>query len=117
MGKTYSKAMIELVYEIRRRVESELKPSIKFANPNLLTELLIYYRSCSDAILCALIKELMVHAGSEWENRLKNQEQDLPAQQVKVYRGSVSIEEAPTNEIKKNKAKPELIYRGRVVKR
>jgi hypothetical protein len=114
MSNPYNKAMIQLVYEIRRRIESEYKPGIKFANPDLLTELVIYYRDCRDAILRALIKELMMYAGPEWELRLHDEEQDIPKQILKSYRGVVSLEESPV--IAHNK-KPDLIYRGQVVKR
>ncbi len=113
--------MIELIYEIRRRVESELKPSIKFANPNLLNELIFYYRTCEDAILKALIKELMVYAGEQWQQRLQEEHfrTDQPKTTLKSYRGSVSIEEtypeAPPAPAAI--AKPELIYRGQVVKK
>lgn len=114
MNKAYSKAMIEIVYEIRRRIESEHKPSIKFANPELLTELVDYYQTCSDAIMKALIKELMVHAGKEWEARLVNGSTDnIPKHSVRVYRGTVSLEE---NSTAKEPEKSGMIYRGQRIK-
>ena len=118
MNKTYNKAMIELVYEIRRRIESEYKPGIKFANPELLSDLTLYYKSCTDTILRALIKELMVHAGEKWEARLKGLDNEIiPKHTVKSYRGVVSIEETPDIPNKVKQPKSDLIYRGRVVKR
>mgnify|MGYP005995699721 FL=1 len=117
MKKTYNRAMIELVYEIRRRIESEHKPNIKLANPDLLMMLVIYYQHCDDTILKALIKELMMYAGERWVQRLHDVlDAELPEHKVNVYRGSVSFEETSSSPTS-NKPKPELIYRGRVVKR
>ena len=42
--------MIELVYEIRRRVPSELKPGVKLANPELFDELRDFYFKRADAV-------------------------------------------------------------------
>lgn len=117
MKKTYNKAMIELVYEIRRRVGPEDKPDIKLANPDLLITLVIYYQHCNDAILKALIKELMMYAGEKWVERLQNVfNTKTPKQEVNVYRGSVSIKEASTPEPQQKTVKPGLIYRGQPVK-
>lgn len=41
----YDRAMIALLREIRRHVASEVKPSIKLANPDLLYELRDIYLS------------------------------------------------------------------------
>ncbi len=122
MNTPYNKAMIELVYEIRRRIDSELKPDIKFANPNLLRDLSNYYQLCQDTILKALIKELMMYAGKAWEESL-SQESPIAKQQhvVKSYRGVISVEAVAakdpieTSPLPKP-TKPELIYRGQVVR-
>lgn len=120
MKTTYNKAMIEIVYEVRRRVPSNLKPAIKLANPELLNELIAYYQTANDAILKALIKELMVLAGPEWESELisSNIYDQEKKHRVKSYRGSVSIEEIPNvNPAIIEVNVPELIYRGQVVRR
>lgn len=122
MYKTYNRAMIELVYEIRRKIESEHKPSIKLANPDLLITLVVYYQECENAILKALIKELMCYAGERWEQQLANvlDTSMIQNHEVNVYRGSTSIKDKPFNhaETQKNisNTKSGLIYRGQVVK-
>lgn len=121
MNATYSKSMIELVYEIRRRIESDLKPSIKLANPDLLIELAHYFPDCKDAILRALIKELMEIAGTEWQERLtKPQSFQDESHILKAYRGSVSVEtiqtpKAATAQPAENSSK--MVYRGCVIER
>lgn len=115
---SYSRSMIELVYEIRKRIESDLKPGVKLANPDLLMELAHYFPSCKDAILKALIKELMELAGEEWQKQLV-----LPSARqenrhtLKAYRGSMSVETSPSPPIpeapKKSGAK--MVYRGCVI--
>jgi len=88
--------MIDLVREIRRHVSSDVKPTIKLANPDLLYELRSIYHSGSDIVVNALIKELYFKAGSEWT--LEPEEQPLENKHLttKVYRGQVQvIEVAP----------------------
>lgn len=128
MKTAYSQPMIKLVIEIRRRIESDLKPGIKLANPYLLVELIEYFPTCKDVVLKALIKELMEIAGEDWQEQLaapvprqiKKPEPTI----VKAYRGSVSVESAPvsnTTQIKKNPAQTsnssKMVYRGCVVNR
>jgi len=113
----YSKPMIELVYEIRRRVTSDLKPSVKLANPELFDELRNYYFGKADSITKALIKELFSLAGPEWAEALRPPTQPIPKQRVKVYRGQTILEpkkEEPMNEAQIQHMK-KRIYRGRVV--
>lgn len=97
----YTKPMVDLVYEIRRRVDAELKPGVKMANPELLKELAEYHQQSKDTICKALIKELLFMAGPEWLALLEPAASDLPPtpelprQVVKVYRGQTILEEAP----------------------
>jgi hypothetical protein len=110
----YSKPMIELVFEIRRRVPSDLKPGIKLANPELLSELSEYYRSSKDVITKALTKELMALAGEQWLERLENRSAAPgPKQITKVYRGQVTLVDAPTKDPDGSSAK--RVYRGQIV--
>ncbi len=111
----YSKPMIDLVYEIRRRVDAAMKPGVKLANPEMLNELLDYYRDCKDVITKALIKELFFLAGENWLERLEAPPvSESPRQIVKVYRGQVSLEDAPPKTAAEA-PKPKRIYRGQVV--
>ena len=105
----YSKPMIELVYEIRRRVPSQLKPSIKLANPGLFDDLLDHYQSNTDIIIKALIKELLLLAGEPWSKGLKSEGSYV----TKSYRGAVMLEQrksAPDQQ----QTSPRM-YRGHVV--
>lgn len=114
----YSKPMIDIVMEVRRRLPSELKPSVKLANPELLTELARYYPVSRDTVTRALIKELMQLAGESWPEQLNNPATPSPKTQTKVYRGQVSLEER--SDTSKASAEPEAkrpvrVYRGQVV--
>ena len=102
----YTKPMIELVFEIRRRVPADLKPSVKLANPELLDELVSHHRHSKDVICQTLIKELLQLAGAPWDHALNDAQQDAeeaeaaarPRKVTKVYRGQVTLEEAPPKE-------------------
>lgn len=113
----YSRPMIELVYEIRRRVSADLKPGIKLANPDMFQELSNYYQSSKDSIARTLIKELFSMAGEPWASLLnKPNEPVAPRQVIKSYRGQVSMVEAkkPASTSVQG-SKPVRIYRGQVV--
>lgn len=116
----YSKPMIDLVMEVRRRVPSAMKPGIKLANPEVLDELANYYPNSKDTVTRALIKELMQLAGEPWQRRLQVPESPAPhGHQLKVYRGRASLTEKP--EIPQNrdtgeKQRPVRMYRGQVVR-
>ena len=113
----YSRPMIELVYEIRRRVNSELKPSIKLSNPELLHELREHYLKTNCTIAKTLIKELFSLAGSPWNTLLENSKKKTNKQVTKVYRGQVSLEDAPsTKQGDAPPKKPVKIYRGQIVR-
>lgn len=118
----YTKPMIDLVYEIRPRVEPALKPGVKMANPDLLRELADYYRRASDTITKTLIKELLSLAGDEWRALVNPGESATPSdeppkQVVKVYRGQTILTDAPRAEAPSatSPAKHTRIYRGRPV--
>ena len=110
--------MIELVFEIRRFVSSDLKPSIKLANPNLFSELQRVYHTASDAVIRALIKELFYLAGTPWPNRLE-ENSEITGQSLRVYRGgfelkdkqAATVKETPEAAIKRKTP----IYRGQVI--
>lgn len=96
----YTKPMIDLVYEIRRRVDADMKPSVKMANPELLKELADYHHHTKDTITKTLIKELLFMAGDQWSQLLEPigsdapKESDIPKQVVKVYRGQTILVDA-----------------------
>lgn len=94
----YTRPMIDLVYEIRRRVDANVKPSVKLANPEILNELATYYLQTKDTISKALIKELLNQAGEEWLSLLTPQalqDHEANKQVVKVYRGQTMLVDAP----------------------
>jgi hypothetical protein len=97
----YTKPMIDLVYEIRRRVDADMKPSVKMANPELLKELADYHQKTKDTITKALIKELLFQAGEQWQQLLEPvkaeaaKAPEIPKQVVKVYRGQTILVDAP----------------------
>lgn len=118
----YTKPMIDLVYEIRRRVDSDMKPSVKMANPDVLTELADYYQTAKDTITKTLIKELLTLAGDEWRQLLEPAEasNEPPKQLVKVYRGQTILVDAPQSDDAENRTesepeKPVRMYRGQRV--
>lgn len=117
----FSKPMIELVFEIRRFVGPELKPSIKLANPELFHELQTHYHQGSGAVTKALIKELFSLAGGDWPSRLENQAPPV-AQKLRVYRGQASLDDKPSAESnpsarsnEADKKRKTRIYRGQVI--
>lgn len=115
----YSKAMIDLISESRRRAPSEDKPNIKLANPDVLTELNTIYHNSKDTVLKAIIKKAFNLAGEGWPDKLKekvtNAEGDKdPRYVTKVYRGQTQlIEVAQSAEVPTSRSK--RIYRGQVV--
>lgn len=114
----FSKPMIELVYEIRRLVPSDLKPAIKLANPELFDELKGFYLDKASAVCKALIKELFNLAGPEWADLLEKETRVAPKQRVKIYRGQTIFEDRseskPLSEERRKKMK-KRIYRGQVI--
>ena len=96
----YTKPMVDLVYEIRRRVDLDMKPGVKMANPELLQELAEYHHHTKDTITKTLIKELLFLAGDQWLLLLEPTHTtvetmtEIPRQIVKVYRGQTTLEEA-----------------------
>ncbi len=97
----YTKPMIDLVYEIRRRVDADMKPSVKMANPEMLKELADYHHHTKDTITRTLIKELLHLAGDEWHQLVEpaktemTNTTEIPKQVVKVYRGQTILVDAP----------------------
>ena len=113
----YSKPMIDLVYEIRRRVDAKMKPGIKLANPDMLHELADFHHHCKDTITRTLIKELLSLAGEPWIDQLEEPKPkpNTPKQVTKVYRGQVSLIDSPLADTAKESHRPVRIYRGQVV--
>jgi hypothetical protein len=107
--------MIELVYEIRRRVPADLKPGIKLANPDMLEELADFYHTSKDVITKTLVKELFNLAGEPWINLTAERKLDVPKQVAKVYRGQTTLVDAPAEKAEAEPAKPVRMYRGQPV--
>jgi hypothetical protein len=108
----YSKAMIDLVQELRKRLDVELGLKIRISDPQLLDHLCEYfYQSCNVGTK-ALIKELLLLAGESWYSRVAP-EVDASSRS-KIYRGQVMDEGSSTAVINKPKSSVR-IYRGRVI--
>lgn len=116
----YTKAMIDLLKEVRRRAPADQKPSIKLANPNVMIEVRRLYFISSDTVFKAIVKELFYLAGSPWDKALKAAPEAEPKAQesyiTKSYRGVTELLEkaershqAPTEQSKKR------VYRGQVI--
>ncbi|EAR09571.1 hypothetical protein [Reinekea blandensis] len=114
---TFTKAMIDLAKEIRRRAPSELKPTLKMANPDLFDELGKLFHKTDDAVMKALIREICELAGDPWIDVLTDEDSQGQAS-VRQYRG-ITLFEKMTSESsahhQKSEATPKRIYRGRVV--
>lgn len=107
--------MIDLAKEIRRRAPSEVKPSIKMANPELFDELVKIFHVSTDAVLRALIKEICELAGENWSEALKTNS-PKETQSVRAYRGQVTmVKKAKPAEDKSAAPVSKRIYRGQVV--
>ena len=112
----FTKPMIDLVQEIRKRVPSEHKSSIKLSDPNLLNVLIPIHRSCSDAILQALLKDLFFKAGEDWLDKLEAGEIQKEKYVTRVYRGQVQL--VPVSKETSEKASVKTsrkVYRGQVI--
>lgn len=110
----YTKPMIELVYEIRRRVDADTKPSVKMANPDMLKELAEFHHRTKDTVTKTLIKELLFLAGEEWLALLNppvlTESVSLQSKQVvKVYRGQTILVEAHDAITANDVINPELL--------
>lgn len=116
----YSKALIDLISEARRRVPSEDKPSIKLANPDVLLELNKIFQKSNDSVLKAIIKEAFHLAGDGWPEKLTQEEESIetepkPRYITKVYRGQTQLIEVKPESYDENSNKTQRIYRGAVV--
>jgi len=111
----FTKSMIDLAKEIRRRADSKDKPSVKMANPDLFVELKKIYKNTNDAVMKALIKEICQLAGEPWSSYLSDSTDHKQAP-TKTYRGQSSSIDIPDQKKDKNKtAVSKKIYRGQVV--
>jgi hypothetical protein len=117
----YSKSMIDLISEARRRASSEDKPSIKLANPDVLFELNKIYHKSTDTVLKAIIKETFHLAGEGWPEKLVEpvEEEEIvnngPRYITKVYRGQTQLIEVAPEGYAENKTRTDRVYRGQVV--
>lgn len=108
----FTRAMIDLAKEIRRRAPSEVKPTLKMANPDFFNDLGDLFRSTNDAVMKALIKEICELAGDPWDKVLETPE-EKPAV-LRTYRGQVEYA-SPKEEAPARKTTTQRIYRGQVV--
>jgi len=109
----YDRAMIYLIQEIRKSVNSNDKPDIKLANPHLLDNLRAIYLSSNNVVLKALIKELCFLAGVEL---LEQSTQIVESESTieKVYRG-FDVLAALAPQLNESSTKKVKMYRGHPV--
>lgn len=123
----YTKAMIDLIQEARRRAPSKKKPDIKLANPNIFNELIQLYDQSKDHIFKTLVKEIINLAGDPWLEKLhigsiENTIEKPSNYWVKVYRGQTQLIKKKDSEklnhiypsLEKDSSK--LVYRGQKVR-
>ena len=111
----YSKAMIDLIHEARKRVPAEVKPMIKLANPDLLEEFYNLYQESEDSILKMIISDLFELAGDPWSGILI---EDNRAEEVEVGSRNLFrfVESTLQPKPSSNRAKTkQRIYRGQMV--
>jgi len=112
---TFTKAMIDLAKEIRRRAPSEDKPSLKLANPDLFVELADLFHRTNDAVMTALIKEICDLADEPWHSILE-QPNNTGNPSILTYRGqSRLVASSEPKAPETSGATPKRIYRGQVV--
>ena len=111
----FTKAMIDLAKEIRRRAPSEDKASVKLANPDLFVELARLFKTTNDALMKALIKEICALAEEPWHSIL-DQDQPSDVASVLTYRGQSRLVITQSEPRKaENTPSAKRIYRGQVV--
>ena len=111
----FTRAMIDLAKEIRRRAPSEIKPTLKMANPEFFNDLSELFKNTNDAVLKALIKEICELAGDPWSKVLEEPEKK-PAV-LRAYRGQIEYAEPEhaSQSATEKKSTTVRIYRGQIV--
>ncbi|MBB6521939.1 hypothetical protein [Pseudoteredinibacter isoporae] len=104
----FNKHMIDLLREIRRRVPSHQKPSIKLANPELIDELYIAYEQSRDSICQLLIREFIEQNRSLGEPL----REDRNTRHVTIPQLSGATKVEPENQ---KAERPKRVYRGQIV--
>ena len=109
----YSKAMIDLIHEARKRVPAEVKPMIKLANPDLLEEFYNVYQESDDTILKLIISDLFELAGEPWTGILIEDDRPNEVESrglMKFFENSLQSKVIPG----RGKTK-QRIYRGQLI--
>lgn len=110
----FTRPMIDLAKEVRRRAPSELKPSIKMANPDVFDILIELYRDSKDTIFKTLIKELITQAGEPWKSALLRN--DAPKKSDNRQLARPNTEDQHTEWFDRHDSdRSKRIYRGHVV--
>ena len=116
----YTKAMIDLLKEARRRAPAEDKPAIKLANPDVMTEVQRLYFKSRDVVFKAIVKELFELAGAPWDQALKipapTAETAKDGYILKSYRGVTQLlERAEQAHQTSPEHSKKRVYRGQVI--
>ena len=116
----YSKAMIDLVFQIRKTAPAPVKARIKLTNPDLPATLIDIYKVVDDQPLKILIYEFLNQAGPEWLSGLVSTRNLTPVsdfEKVPLLKDTFDgedtsqIQSAPAAIAREHKEKV-VIYRG-----
>jgi len=69
----YTKVIVDLTYEVRKRVPEKTKQRIKLANPSFIDDLIELYFESSDDNLKDIIQEIIRLAGTPWTTSFQQQ--------------------------------------------
>lgn len=108
----YNKAMIDLVFQIRRAAPEDIRSQIKLSDPNLLTALPDAYPNFADSQLRNMVLQLLKLAGPSWEAEIQKRERP---ESGRMYRGQATEliqQKLPRPTTSRPKT---IIYRGRVI--
>ena len=98
----YSRVMIELIHEIRHRMPLELRPGVRFSNPEILGNMAKFYHSTDDDVAQLMIEKLLIEAGGDWPKLLisTDKKKGVSSEEprlIRIYRGQVSIVDATSH--------------------
>ena len=84
----FTKPMIEAVFQIRKSAPNDIRPKVKFANPQLFDDLIAYYHTSADNQSRILIRNLFDMAGSDSRRSLEEYKRVQIKSQTRTYRGA-----------------------------
>ena len=84
----YSRLMIELIHEIRHHMPRELRPGVRFSNPDILENLADFYSQTDNRYVKLMIEKVLADAGEQWSKLIFDDEKRFqPVKLKKVKSG------------------------------